>query len=190
MIGKRATGLARQLSLVSGYEERMKPEIRKYEPSDFEACRLLWGELTQRHRDIYGDPTIGGDDPGQAFGPYLANECLHGPWVMEVDGEVVAFAGLIVGAEGAEVEPVVVSSLCRSRGIGTMLVEYVVQEARKLGVRFLNVRPVARNIDAISFFVRAGFDTLGHIDLFQDLLESSERKWKSGIRIHGNKLKY
>lgn len=168
----------------------MENRIRKYEPSDLFACRSLWAELTQRHRDVYNDPTIGGDDPGQALEPYLENESLRGPWVVEADGEVVALAGLLIGREGAEVEPVVVSSRYRSRGIGAILVEYVVQEARNLGVRFLSVRPVARNIDAISFFVSAGFDTVGHIDLFQDLSESAETEWKSGIGIHSNELKY
>ncbi len=34
--------------------------IRLYEPADLADCRSLWAELTQRHRDIYADPTIGG----------------------------------------------------------------------------------------------------------------------------------
>jgi N-acetylglutamate synthase-like GNAT family acetyltransferase len=165
-------------------------KIRQYEPKDLGACRHLWGELTRRHRDIYEDPAIGGDDPGQPFGPYLEHAGLHGPWVVEVDGEVVALAGLLVGTGGAEIEPVVVATGWRSRGIGTLLVQHIVEAAKDLGVRTLSVRPVARNIDALSFFVSAGFDTVGHVELFQNLTEFSETRWRIGINLHGNDLKY
>ncbi len=39
-------------------------DVRAYQREDYEACRELWRELTERHRDIYGDPTIGGAIPG------------------------------------------------------------------------------------------------------------------------------
>ncbi|MBI4300887.1 MAG: hypothetical protein HY677_07095, partial [Chloroflexi bacterium] len=43
--------------------QQMETTIREYRTADFEACRSLWGELTRHHREIYEDPTIGGDDP-------------------------------------------------------------------------------------------------------------------------------
>ena len=92
--------------------------------------------------------------------------------------------------EEADVEPVVVSSKYRNRGIGKALIDHVVREAKKYNVRFLSVKPVARNVEAISFFVDAGFHIIGHIDLFQDLSLNPKREWKTGITIHGNKLKY
>ena len=39
--------------------------VRGYEARDLEACRGLWVELTQKHRDIFDSPEIGGDDPCQ-----------------------------------------------------------------------------------------------------------------------------
>lgn len=164
--------------------------IRRYETSDLVACRGLWAELTQRHREIYGDPTIGGDNPGSFFDAYLGNAQRRGPWVAEVLGKVVGLGGLIIHGEEAEVEPMVVSSPHRSQGVGTALLNHIVQEARDAGVRFLSVRPVARNVEAVSFFVEAGFDTVGHIDLFQDLSRSTAREWRPGIRIHGKDLRY
>ena len=75
-------------------------------------------------------------------------------------------------------------------GIGPMLVEQAVRNARKVGVRFLSVRPVARNVEAFSFFVQAGFNIVGHTDLFQDLGRPGARKWKAGIVIHNQQLRY
>ncbi|MDY6865533.1 MAG: GNAT family N-acetyltransferase [Halobacteriota archaeon] len=38
----------------------------------------------------------------------------------------------------------------------------------------MKVQPVARNVDVISFFVNAGFNLVGHIDLFQDFSNKNE----------------
>ena len=168
----------------------MNVVVRAYRPTDYEACRALWAELTQRHRDIYEDPTIGGDDPGRGFDEYLARPGLAGMWVAETEGRVVGLAGLLVQGEEGEVEPVVVTAGQRSQGIGRLLVERAVEEARVRGVRFLGVRPVARNVEAISFFVEQGFTLLGHVDLFQDLEPGTQREWKDGIAIHGHGLRY
>ena len=168
----------------------MNITIRDYQASDFDVCRSLWGELTQHHADIYEDSTIAGDDPGRGFGEYTNNPVRRGTWVAELDDQVVAFAGLIINWGEGEIEPVIVSSSYRNRGIGTMLIRHVVQEAKKMGIRFLSVRPVARNEKALSLFVRLGFYLVEHVDLFQDLSPSSDRKWKPGIAIHGNELRY
>jgi len=169
----------------------MKIKIRDYETSDYDVCRSLWVELTQHHRDIYEDPTIGGDDPGRGFDRYLENPQRQGPWVAEVEGQVVAFGGLLLHSkEEGEVEPVVVYQPYRDKGIGTRLVEHVVERARAKGVRFLSIRPVARNERALSLYVRLGFNTVGAIELLQDLSSSYDRKWKPGITILDNELRY
>jgi GNAT superfamily N-acetyltransferase len=168
----------------------MNVVIRDYEARDYDACRSLWVELTQHHRNIYEDPTIGGDDPGGGFDRYLENPRRRGTWVAEVKGSVVAFGGLLVHSEEGEVEPVVVSQPYRDKGIGTRLVEHVVEQARAKGVRFLYIRPVARNERAISLYVRLGFNALGGVELLQDLTSSYDRKWKPGIKIFDNELRY
>ena len=168
----------------------MKITIRKYQYSDINSCRDLWAELNQRHRDIYNDQNIGGKDPRSYFDTYINNEKLRGPWVAEVDGQIVGITGLLVEGEEADVEPVIVSSKYRNFGIGKILIKHIVQEAKNYKVRFLSVKPVARNVEAISFFIDAGFNIIGQIDLFQDLSLNSKREWRTGITIHKNELKY
>jgi len=168
----------------------MDVTIRKYRNDDLAACRKLWVELTQHHRDIYQTQDIGGSEPGKAFDKYLRNERLHGPWVAEHQGVVVGMTGLLVGGSEAEVEPVVVSAGFRSKGVGKKLVRHAVAEARGLGVRFLSIKPVARNIEAFSFFTGQGFNNVGHIELFQELDGSGKRQWVSGMKIHTIDLKY
>jgi ribosomal protein S18 acetylase RimI-like enzyme len=164
--------------------------IREYESRDLERCRGLWRELTQRHRDIYASSSIGGDNPGDRFDEYLGTENLAGPWVAVEGSDVVGMAGLLVSGIEAEIEPVIVQTQFRSRGIGTELIDRLKTEARVRGVEYLSIRPVARNVEAIACFHRAGFSLLGHLDMFVRLTDSGDRKWKHGIEIHGHAFRY
>jgi N-acetylglutamate synthase-like GNAT family acetyltransferase len=164
--------------------------IRQYIPSDLDRCRALWTELTQHHRNIYDDPTIGGDTPGLYFDEHLARVGPEHVWVAEHDGQVVGCVGLIVDDQEAEMEPVVVAAAHRGRGIGRALVNRVIEAAKKLEVRYLSVKPVARNLEAISFFYDSGFRTLGHVQLFMELQPSTRGTWKSEFELFGRTFKY
>jgi len=161
--------------------------IRRYTPPDLESCRALWAELTERHRRIYGDPTIGGPDPGEHFDPHLAKVGEDNLWVALHDDKVIGLTGLMGEGDEAEVEPAIVSEPHRRRGIGRRLMETVIAEAKNRGVKILSVRPVARNIEAIRFFVDQGFSNVGHIELFIDLTNG---EWREGLKLFGLELKY
>lgn len=89
--------------------------IRQYNISDLERCRSLWAEMTQRHRDIYNDPSIGGDNPGLEFDKHLEQVGSGRIWVALFDEEVVGLVSLIQDDQQAEVEPIVVSSKHRGK---------------------------------------------------------------------------
>jgi GNAT superfamily N-acetyltransferase len=156
--------------------------IRTYESRDFEECRALWKQLTEWHREIYEDTTIGGEHPENYFDKHLAVVGPNQIWVAEQDSQVLGFVGLVLKGEEAEVEPLIVNSRYRGKGIGTRLIQKAVSEARARGVRLLNVKPVARNLKTIQFFHEHGFTNLGFIELFIDL---SGRSWKTGPRMFG-----
>jgi GNAT superfamily N-acetyltransferase len=165
--------------------------IRAYAPADLDACRGLWRELTQRHRDIYDDQTIGGEDPG----PYFDETHLRDPrrcatWLAELDGAVVGMYSLlhVEGEDEAEIDPVVVRTELRSQGIGTKLLAHGIAEARSRGARTLSIRPVARNVEAIELYHEVGFRLLGHLDMFMELTPG--RPWTPGVTIHGKEFRY
>jgi len=157
--------------------------IRRYKPGDNMPCRVLWTDLTAWHRHIYGDPSIGGKNPGRYFDRHLKKVGRKYVWVAVVEGRIVGLAGMILGEHEAELEPLVVSERYRGRGIGRSLVETVIRAARREGAHSLTVSPVARNVRAVRFFHELGFDTLGHIGMFNDFTPTSRQKWKSGMRI-------
>lgn len=164
--------------------------VRAYVPGDYPAARRLWVELTEHHRLLYDDPTIGGDDPGTGFEDYLATPTRVGSWVADLDGEVVGLTGLLDHGHNGEIEPVVVATARRGRHIGQALIEYVVAEARRRNFEYLAIRPVARNLTAIRSFYQAGFQTLGgHVDLTIDLQDRRHR-WIDGANLHGLDFRY
>jgi len=164
--------------------------VRDYAEGDYRAGRALWAELTEYHRSIYGDPSIGGDDPGAGFDGYLATPQRIGSWVAESRGRVVGLTGLLDHGDSAEVEPVVVTEAARGQGIGRLLIGRVIEDARARGYEYLAIRPVARNVAAVRRFHAVGFRTLGgHIDLTMDLAPR-RHEWLSGAGLHGLDFDY
>ena len=164
----------------------MAVTIREYTPADLEPCRDLWRSLVQRHRDIYSDPSIGGADPGIEFDQHLSHPGLGKMWIATIEGEVVGLCGLLVDRGESELEPIVVRPSHRTQGIGARLAQQAIAESRRLGMKFINVRPVARNIEAIRFFHREGFGFLGHVELCLRLDEGSFSGPARVVTLHGD----
>jgi GNAT superfamily N-acetyltransferase len=78
---------------------------------------------------------------------------------------VIGLTGLMVVNDETEIEPLIVSKAHRGKGAGKKLINAVIDEACKRGVRLLNVRPVARNTKTIKFLYEEGFKNLGYIEL-------------------------
>ena len=158
--------------------------IRGYRESDLEDCRALWTELTQRHRDLYDDQSIGGEDPGSHFVKHLAEAGADRIWVAVSGDDIVGMTGLLEQEDNLyEVEPVIVRKDMCGKGLGRKLVEHAIQQAKELNANFISVRPVMRNADAIKFFHSCGFDNIGHVELFIDLKKKG--KWRKGIGLAG-----
>ena len=158
--------------------------VRPYREGDRDGCRALWRELTQTHRDLYDDQSIGGDgDPGEFFDEHLGRVGADRVWVAERDGHVIGFAALVLDAERpvGELEPIVVAREARGTGVGRLLADEVIAAARNLGLRRLDVRPVTRNDAAIAFFHGLGFDTMGQLELMLYLAEPKD--WPVRVRI-------
>lgn len=164
--------------------------IRKYTDADHINCVALCQELAEHHADIYDVPHSILRTQGAWLDELLQKDGFAGFWLAEVQGVVLGMCGLIVSGLEGEIEPIVVSSTSRNKGIGTSLINHVIQEAKIRKVRYLSIRPVARNEEAIALFIRLGFNLVGSIDLFQDLEHKSDRTWKSGLTIFGHKVGY
>jgi len=174
----------------TGSVNRTSFSIRSYRNSDRNACRKLWRQLAEKHAQIYSDPNIAKNGVEDYFDQHLKRVGPRRIWVAVLNAEVVGFVGLVTSADSeddGEIEPLIVHRDHRGRGIGKGLTVFAAEAAKKLGVKYVTVRPVARNIEALGFFRNAGFDTVGRIELFMDL---TGKEWKKGLELHGLKYEY
>ena len=149
--------------------------MRDYRPADLDACRALFEQLLQTHRDYYPDAEIAGE-----FTPEGSI------YVVEDDGRIVGYAGLLWHGKRAELEPIVVAREARGQGAGRALAEHVIEQARADGAIRVFVGPVGRNQDAMRFFHQLGFDVLGYVQLQIDL---EPRDRRPGEQIAGRQFK-
>lgn len=160
--------------------------VRNYRPSDLSACRGLARQLTEVHRELYHDPTIGGVDLGKHFDDELAKVGPENIWVAVSGSNVVGYTGLIAGGDEGELEPLIVDKGYRGEGVGGLLAMRVIDEAKRAGLKYLNVRPVARNAEAIRFFKSHGFDKVGRVELFIDF---TNKKWGRSMALLDHEFK-
>lgn len=113
----------------------MNVRIRGYDTSDLDACRRLWVELTEWHRELFASPGIGGDDPGRQFDEHLSRVGVEHIWVAEGNGRPVGMVGVIPSTGESELEPIVVAREWRGRGVGDALARVVIDAARERGDR-------------------------------------------------------
>lgn len=171
-------------------ERRVPANMRPYRPADHRACRALWAELTEYHRDLYDDPTLGGADPGAGFEEYMTRLDLTGLWVADhAEDGVVGMVGLLLKGRAGEVDPVVVTQRRRGRGIGTALLHHVAQEARRRRMSRLTVSPLSRNQMGLRCLYAAGYGVLSSITLTLDL-DARGHEWHEGLDLHGLRFRY
>ncbi|MEV0644735.1 GNAT family N-acetyltransferase [Phytomonospora sp. NPDC050363] len=166
--------------------------IRGYRPSDHLACRSLWAELVEVHRELYADPKYGGHDPGAAFEDYLTRLDLTGMWVAD-DSEagVVGLIGLLLDGRGGAVEPVIVATAHRGGGIGKALLGRVASEAKKRRMTHLSVAPETRDLPALAALTSAGYTTLSRLTLTLPLAEPHEEPdERPSLDFLGHTLRY
>jgi GNAT superfamily N-acetyltransferase len=157
--------------------------VRSYRPSDHNACRRLYAELTLQHHDMYGQDAT--NDDGAAFEEYLTRLDLSGLWVAEhADDGVIGLVGLIMRGRAGEVEPVVVTASHRHKGIGRKLLRHVANEAKKRNMLSLTISPASRNVDAIRSLHAAGYDVVSSIELTMDLGRHEHDWQRDGLELH------
>ena len=102
-----------------------------------------------------------------------------GFYVIERD-EIVALITYIIYDESMEIMSL--DSLNENKGIGTLLLEQAIEEARKIGCKKIVLITTNDNINAIRFYQKRGFDMAC---LFRNAMEVS-RKMKPEIPLIGD----
>ena len=78
-------------------------------------------------------------------------------YVAELDGQVIATAGLILSIDEADLTNVTTAEACRGRGIAKALLETLMQAAKEQGIVAFTLEVRAGNAAAIALYEKLGF---------------------------------
>jgi len=97
---------------------------------------------------------------GSLFHKFMDQEAFH-CWVIESNKEVIGYMIYSVAADEVDIMNIAVEKQWRRRGIGSMLMEHMMEHAAGLGGEhiFLEVRP--SNLLAQAFYQKWGFFQIG-----------------------------
>jgi ribosomal-protein-alanine N-acetyltransferase len=77
-----------------------------------------------------------------------------------LDGQPAGYAGLLAGGTEADVQTIAVAPAARGRGLGTLLLRALVDEAARRGARSLLLEVREDNAAAITLYTREGFERI------------------------------
>lgn len=127
--------------------ESWPPRIRPMRDEDLDAVWAI-------ERRAYGYPWTRG----------IFIDCLRVPYVCEIleeGDQVVGYAIMSLGGDEAHLLNLCLDDAARGRGMGTLMLDHLMQRATRegVGVLYLEVRP--SNLRAIALYRRAGFARIG-----------------------------
>lgn len=90
----------------------------------------------------------------------VENEMAH-YYVVEIGGEIVAYAGLWYIIDEGHITNVAVSPDYRGRGIAALVLDRMLKEARVSGITAFTLEVRASNAPAIRLYTKFGFEAVG-----------------------------
>jgi ribosomal-protein-alanine N-acetyltransferase len=121
---------------------------------------MRWWDVEQVHlleTDLFADPWS-----AAAFWSELAQVPASRYYVVaEQDGRVVGYAGLLVSGYQADVQTVAVARERQGSGLGGVLLQDLLDEARRRGVGEVLLEVRAENAAAQALYARFGFERVG-----------------------------
>ncbi len=86
----------------------------------------------------------------------LATERNH-YWVAQVQDTLIGYCGLSAQTPDADIQTIAIGAEYQGKGLGGKLLDFMLQEAEKLGIRFIFLEVRADNQPAISLYAGRGF---------------------------------
>ena len=140
--------------------------IREYDVKDFVGLTNLVAEFFTFHRRLNGRGPLPPEEAATIIPQDMLQEQSH-ILVAEAKGkeEIVGFCRIELHEGAYFLREVGVAENWRIQGIGTALLRAAEDYIHNLGETNLYLSVIPRNIDAVRFFVRRGYDTINTMEL-------------------------
>lgn len=130
-------------------EEKVEPYVRRALASDVEAISLV-------EKDCFISPW----SKEALYQDIAENDRAH-YYVVELDGEIIAYAGIWYIIDEGHITNVAVSSSHRQKGLASQILDFMLKEARASGISAFTLEVRATNAPAIRLYTKFGFEGVG-----------------------------
>jgi ribosomal-protein-alanine N-acetyltransferase len=102
------------------------------------------------------------DDPWseQTWWAELAGRSRRSYVVLEQGGTLLGYAGIDAGGQVADVMTIAIATPAQGQGLGTVLMQWLIAQARRAGAEHLMLEVRADNVAAQRLYSTTGFETL------------------------------
>lgn len=143
-----------------------KVEIRQATINDLSRIQELNNDLFKLEKENY-DPTLVSDWPLSADGKEYFEDLIlnHYVIVATINNNAVAYLAGTINEKGSyeeiaygEINNMLVTEQCRGLGIGKQLIDEFKEYCKRNNINNLKVEASAKNLNAINFYKRNGFE--------------------------------
>ena len=128
--------------------------------SDLVELTELLGILFEQEAEFTPNP----DNQKQSLQKILLNNDIGMLLIAKVEGKIVGMVNLLftestaLGSKVALLEDMIIHPNSRSKGIGSKLINYAIDEAKKLGCKRVTLLTDRDNFKAQNFYIKNGFN--------------------------------
>ena len=128
-----------------------KPNIRKAEKIDLDAIVAIENESFQE------------DNFSRRELRYLIEKSIIGCYVVEQNNEILAYTSLLCRSNAANLRLYSIAVACKARGkhLGQMLMTFIVEKAKQLGLQRVTLEIKPSNTSAMALYKKNGFEVCG-----------------------------
>ncbi len=163
--------------------------IRKYDVQDFVGLTNLVAEFFTFHRRLNGRGPLPPEEAATIIPQDMLQESSHILVAETVEGTYIVGFCRIEMHEGAYfLREIGVTENWRIRGVGTALLRAAEAYIKSAGETNLYLSVVPRNIDAVRFFVRRGYDIINTMELRTQV--SEEKVQRKALHFLGLQFRY
>ncbi len=163
--------------------------IREYDVHDFVGLTELVAEFYTFHRQLTGRSPLPSEEAATIIPKEMLQESSYVLVAEPTDSkDVVGFCRIELHEGAYFLREIGVTENWRIRGVGTALLRAAEKYIKEAGKTNLYLSVVPRNIDAIRFFVRRGYDIINTLELRTEV--SKEKIQRTPLHFLGLQFRY
>ncbi|MFW9831462.1 MAG: GNAT family N-acetyltransferase [Candidatus Thorarchaeota archaeon] len=163
--------------------------IREYDITDFSVLSHLVAEFFTFHRQLENRGPLPPEEAATIIPRDMLNETSHILVAEPLEGgDIIGFCRIEKFDEAFFLREIMVTEKSRIQGVGTALLKAAEEYLKAAGDTNLHISIIPRNIDALRFFVRRGYDIVNTLELRTSI--PKDQVQRTPIHFFGLQFRY